>query len=67
MSEAFVNTIKRDYVAGADRSTAAAVMEQISSLIADYNAVAPHTALAFRSPLKYRLEQQEEPELAQMT
>ena len=30
MSEAFVNTMKRDYVAGADRSTAAAVLEQIS-------------------------------------
>jgi transposase InsO family protein len=41
MSEAFVNTIKRDYVAGADRSTAAAVLEQISSWVEDYNAVAP--------------------------
>lgn len=67
MSEAFVNTIKRDYVSGADRSTAAAVMEQISSWIADYNAVAPHSALGFRSPLEYRGEQQEEPELAQMS
>ena len=26
MSEAFVNTMKRDYIAGADRSTAAAVL-----------------------------------------
>lgn len=30
MSEAFVNTIKRDYVAGADRSTARAVLARYS-------------------------------------
>ena len=67
MSEAFVNTIKRDYVAGADRSTAAAIIEQISSWIEDYNAVAPHSALGFKSPLEYRGEQQSKQELAQMS
>lgn len=68
MSEAFVNTIKRDYVAGADRSTAAAIMDQISSWVADYNAVAPHSALGFKSPLEYRSEQQQSvEELAQMS
>ena len=67
MSKAFVNTSKRDYVAGADRSTAAAIIEQISSWIEDYNAVAPHSALGFKSPLEYRGEQQPEQELAQMS
>ena len=67
MSEAFVNTIKRDYVAIADRSTAAAVMDQISSWIADYNAVAPHSALGFESPDEYRKEQKNVSEVAQMS
>ena len=67
MSEAFVNTIKRDYMAGADRSTAAVVLEQISSWIEDYNWVAPHSALGFRSPLEYRRERQSVEELAQMS
>jgi putative transposase len=67
MSEAFVNTMKRDYVAGADRSTAAAVLQQIPSWIEDYNAVAPHSALAFKSPLEYRREHQSVDELAQMS
>ena len=67
MSEAFVNTIKRDYVAMADRSTAAAVMDQISSWIADYNAVAPHSALGFKSPDEYRKEQKNVREVAQMS
>jgi putative transposase len=68
MSEAFVNTIKRDYVAGADRSTAAAVLDQIPAWVEDYNAVAPHSALGFKSPLDYRREQQQSvEELAQMS
>src|SRR5579872_1019629 len=54
MSEAFVNTIKRDYVAGADRSSAASLLAQIPAWIADYNAVAPHSALGYRSPQQYR-------------
>jgi transposase InsO family protein len=52
---------------GADLSTAAAVLEQISSWIEDYNAVAPHSALGFKSPREYRGEQQAEQELAQMS
>ena len=67
MSEAFVNTIKRDYVAMADRSTAAVVIDQISSWIADYNSVAPHSALGFKSPDQYRREQQNIREVAQMS
>lgn len=56
MSEAFVNTLKRDYVSGADRSSAAAVLDQVPAWIADYNAVAPHSALGFRAPQQYRAE-----------
>jgi putative transposase len=56
MAEAFVNTLKRDYVSGADRGSAAALLEQVSAWIADYNAVAPHSALGFRSPMQYRSE-----------
>jgi putative transposase len=56
MSEAFVNTLRRDYVAGADRSTAAAVLEAIPAWITDYNAVAPHSALGFKAPQQYRHE-----------
>lgn len=54
MSEAFVNTIKRDYVAGADRSSAESILAQIPAWIADYNAVAPHSALGYQSPQQYR-------------
>jgi putative transposase len=56
MSEAFVNTMRRDYIAGADVSTAAVVIEQVPHWIADYNAVAPHSALGYRSPHQYREE-----------
>ena len=54
MSEAFMNTLRRDDLAGADRSTAATVMEQIPAWIADYNAIAPHSALGYHSPQQYR-------------
>jgi putative transposase len=54
MSEAFVNTMRRDYFAGADLSTAASVLAQIPTWLADYNAVAPHSALGYQSPLQYR-------------
>ena len=57
MSEAFVNTLRRDYLAGAELSTAAVVLDQIPAWIADYNAVAPHSALGFRSPQQYRRTQ----------
>ena len=57
MSEAFVNTMRRDYIAGADLSTAARVLDQIPAWIADYNAVAPHSALGYQSPLQYRSTQ----------
>jgi putative transposase len=57
MSEAFVNTVRRDYEAGADLSTAAVVLAQLPAWIADYNSVAPHSALGYRSPHEYRRTQ----------
>ena len=56
MAEAFVNTLKRDYASGADRCDAATVLEAIAVWIADYNAIAPHSSLGYRSPLQYRSE-----------
>jgi putative transposase len=54
MAEAFVNTLKRDYVAGGDLASAARVMEQIPGWIEDYNTFAPHSALGMQSPAEYR-------------
>lgn len=54
MSEAFVNTLRRDYLDGADLNTAAAVPDQVPNWISDYNGVAPHSALNYRAPLEYR-------------
>lgn len=54
MSEAFVNTLRRDYLDGADRSSAARVLEQIPEWFVDYNAHAPHSSLGYRSPLEFR-------------
>lgn len=56
MSEAFVNTLRRDYISGADRSDAATVLDQVTDWIADYNAIAPHSSLGYRSPQQYRTE-----------
>ena len=56
MSKAFVNTLKRDYVSGADRRSAAATLKQAPAWIADYKAVAPHSALGFRAPQQYSSE-----------
>jgi transposase InsO family protein len=56
MSEAFVNTFKRDYVAGGDLSTAANVLKQIPGWIQDYNTFAPHSSLGMRTPAEFRRE-----------
>jgi len=50
MAEAFVKTIKRDYVYLNDVSTAAAVLQELPSWIRDYNEVAPHKGLNMLSP-----------------
>ena len=57
MSGAFVKTLRRDYLAGADLSPVAMVLEQIPAWIADYNAVALHSAFGYRSPQQYRTTQ----------
>lgn len=54
MAEAFVHTLRRDYMDGADRSSAERILEQIPAWIADYNENAPHSSLGMRSPLEYR-------------
>lgn len=55
MSEAFVKTIKRDYVYTSDCYDAATTIRMIKDWIEDYNQVAPHSALGMRSPMEYRL------------
>jgi transposase InsO family protein len=45
MSEAFVWTMERDYIDGADISWAARVLERLPHWIEDYNASSPHSAL----------------------
>jgi putative transposase len=60
MAEAFVNTLRRDSLAGADRGSAAAILAQLPAWIADYNGIAPHAALAYRAPLEYRQRRVEE-------
>jgi putative transposase len=59
MSEAFVNTLRRDYLDGADHSTATALLEQVPAWFTDYNSVAPHSALRYRPPTEYRRLQQD--------
>jgi transposase InsO family protein len=57
MAEAFVNTIKRDYVGGANLSDAQTVIRQIPAWLEDYNRFAPHSALGFLSPKDFHAQQ----------
>jgi len=54
MSEAFVNTLKRDYVYCNDCVDAKTVIKMIPHWIKDYNEVAPHSGLGMMSPLMYK-------------
>ena len=54
LAEAFVKTVKRDYVEGAELRDAESVLAQLSGWIEDYNTRAPHSALGMRSPADYR-------------
>ena len=56
MAEAFVNTLKRDYVGGADLTDADTVIRQLPAWIDDYNQNAPHSALKQKSPREWRAE-----------
>ena len=57
MAEAFVNTIKRDYVDGSDLSDPQTVLRQLPGWLQDYNERAPHSALGFLSPKEFRARQ----------
>lgn len=54
MAESFVKTIKRDYVYQADCFDAETVLKFLPEWFADYNHVAPHSALGMRSPIEYK-------------
>ena len=53
MAEAFVRTIKRDYVRVSPRPDAETVMRQLPAWFAHYNEVHPHKALGYRSPREF--------------
>jgi putative transposase len=53
MSEAFVKTLKRDYVRVNPLPDASAALRQIAGWITDYNEVHPHSALRMRSPREF--------------
>jgi putative transposase len=53
MAEAFVRTIKRDYVRVNPRPDAEAVMRQLSSWFTHYNEVHPPKALGYLSPCEF--------------
>ncbi len=56
MAEAFVNTLKRDYVGVHRIPDARSVLEQLPGWIEHYNEHHPHSALKMRSPRMFRRE-----------
>ena len=54
LAEAFVKTVKPDYVDGAELRDAEAVLAQLRGWLEDYNTRAPNSALGMRSPVDYR-------------
>jgi len=53
MAEAFVRTLKRDYVRVSPIPDAQSVLRQLPGWLAHYNAVHPHKALGYRSPREF--------------
>jgi putative transposase len=53
MAEAFVRTLKRDYVRVSLVPDAEAVLRQLPVWLAHYNEVHPHRALGYRSPREF--------------
>lgn len=53
MAEAFVRTLKRDYVRVNPIPNAATALPSLPGWIDDYNEVHPHSSLAYRSPREY--------------
>ncbi len=61
MAEAFVRTLKRDYVRVNPRPDAQTVIAQLPDWLAHYNEVHPHRALGYRSPREYIAQTRETP------
>jgi putative transposase len=53
MAEAFVRTIKRDYVRVSPAPDAETVLRQLPTWLTHYNEVHPHKALGYRSPREF--------------
>ena len=53
MAEAFVGTIKRDYVYTSDCYSADEIFKMLPQWFKDYNQHAPHSALGMKSPWEY--------------
>ena len=53
MAEAFVRTLKRDYVRVNPRPDAQTVIDLLPRWVEHYNSVHPHRALGYRSPREY--------------
>ena len=54
MAEAFVGTIKRDYVYTSDCCDAKTTLKLLKNWFKSYNETAPHSALGMMSPVEYR-------------
>lgn len=61
MAEAFVCTLKRDYVRVNPRPDARTVIDQLPGWLAHYNEVHPHRALGYRSPREFIAKTREAP------
>jgi transposase InsO family protein len=57
MAEAFVKTLKRDYVRVSPIPDAATALALVDLWMEDYNTVHPHSRLGYRSPREYILSQ----------
>jgi len=53
MAEAFVKTVKRDYVSVTDRPDAATVLSRLAGWFEDYNEWHPHKGLRMQSPREF--------------
>jgi putative transposase len=60
MAEAFVRTLKRDYVRVSPVPDAASVLRQLPAWLAHYNELHPHRALGYRSPREFIARSTEE-------
>ena len=56
MSEAFVNTLRRDYRESAELWSADRVIAQLPAWFEDYNEQAPYSALGMKSPREHKAE-----------